>query len=292
MIPMADPRLNAALAARRFIVAPGIFDMISARVADGMGFECLYVTGFGTVASHLGVPDAGIATYTDMVGRVGAMARGTKTPVIADADTGYGGLLNVRHTVLGYEAAGVSGIQLEDQEMPKKCGHTPGRRVIPAEEMALKIRVAAEARRDPDFLIVARTDARTTLGLEEAIRRGRIYSEAGADIIFIESPESESEMEKIGRTFGVPLVANMVEGGRTPILPAARLAEIGYAMAIYPAIGFLAAAAALEKAYAHLKATGDSNAIGESYGFGRMTTLMGFPEVWEFEKQWAQGGDK
>lgn len=285
---MANPALKAALAAGRFIVAPGIFDMISAKVADGLGFECLYVTGFGTVASHLGVADAGIATYTDMVARAGAMARGVATPVIADADTGYGGLLNVRHTVAGYEAAGVSGIQLEDQEMPKKCGHTPGRRVIPAEEMVLKIRVAAATRRDPDFLIVARTDARTTLGLEEALRRGRMYAEAGADVIFIESPESEAEMRAIGATIRKPLLANMVEGGRTPILPAERLKALGYAMAIYPAVGFLAAAAALERAYAHLKQVGDSTALGESYGFARMTTLMGFPEVWEFERRWAQ----
>lgn len=285
---MADPRLKAAFDAGRFVVAPGIFDMISARIADGMGFACLYATGFGTVASHLGVADAGIATYTDMVGRVGQMARGVATPVIADADTGYGGLLNVRHTVMGYEAAGVSGIQLEDQEMPKKCGHTPGRRVIPAEEMALKIRVAAEARRDPAFLIVARTDARTTLGLEEAIRRGHLFAEAGADIVFIESPESEAEMAAIGRAgIGRPLLANMVEGGRTPILPAARLQALGYAIAIYPAIGFLAAAAALERAYAHLRQHGDSTALGESYGFKRMTELMGFPEVWDFEKRWA-----
>ncbi|MCX8132597.1 MAG: isocitrate lyase/PEP mutase family protein [Roseococcus sp.] len=285
---MANPALRAALAARRFILAPGVFDMISAKIADGMGFDCLYGTGFGTVASHLGVADAGIATYTDMVARMGQMARGCRTPMIADADTGYGGLLNVRHTVQGYEAAGLSGIQLEDQEMPKKCGHTPGRRVIPAEEMVLKIRVAAEARRDPDFLIVARTDARTTLGLEEAIRRGRMYGEAGADIVFIESPESEAEMAEIGRSIDKPLLANMVEGGRTPILPARRLEELGYAMAIYPAVGFLAAAAALERAYAHLKAAGDSLALGESYGFRRMTELMGFPEVWEFESRWAK----
>lgn len=285
---MADPRLKAAFDAGRFVVAPGIFDMISARIADGMGFDCLYATGFGTVASHLGVADAGIATYTDMVGRVGQMARGVATPVIADADTGYGGLLNVRHTVMGYEAAGVSGIQLEDQEMPKKCGHTPGRRVIPAEEMVLKIRVAAEARRDPAFLIVARTDARTTLGLEEAIRRGHLFAEAGADIVFIESPESEAEMAAIGRAgIGRPLLANMVEGGRTPILPAARLQALGYAIAIYPAIGFLAAAAALERAYGHLRQHGDSTALGESYGFRRMTELMGFPEVWDFEQRWA-----
>ncbi|WP_027285199.1 isocitrate lyase/PEP mutase family protein [Rubritepida flocculans] len=284
---MANPALKAAFAARRFIVAPGVFDMISAKIADGMGFDCLYGTGFGTVASHLGVADAGIATYTDMVARMGQMARGVRTPMIADADTGYGGLLNVRHTVQGYEAAGLSGIQLEDQEMPKKCGHTPGRRVIPAEEMVLKIRVAAEARRDPDFLIVARTDARTTLGLEEAIRRGRMYGEAGADIVFIESPESEAEMAEIGRSIDKPLLANMVEGGRTPILPAKRLEELGYAIAIYPAVGFLAAAAALERAYAHLKAAGDSLALGESYGFRRMTELMGFPEVWAFESRWA-----
>ncbi|MDI3307142.1 MAG: isocitrate lyase/PEP mutase family protein [Acetobacteraceae bacterium] len=289
---MASPSLRRALAEKRFVLAPGIYDMLSAKVADGMGFSALYVTGFGTVASHLGVPDAGIATYTDMVGRVGTFARGCRTPVIADADTGYGGLLNVRHTVMGYEAAGVSGIQLEDQEMPKKCGHTPGRRVIPAEEMVLKIRVAAEARKDPDFLIVARTDARTTLGLEEAIRRGRMYADAGADIVFIESPESEAEMAEIGRSINRPLLANMVEGGRTPILPAKRLEQLGYAIAIYPVLGFLAAAAALERAFAHLKQHGDSTTLPpqESYGFGRICELMGFPEVWDFERKWAQEG--
>lgn len=286
---MADPSLRQALQSGRFIVAPGVFDMISAKVADGLGFECLYGTGFGTVASHLGVPDAGLATYTDMVARMGRVAQGCRTPLIADADTGYGGLLNVRHTVQGYEAAGIAGIQIEDQEVPKKCGHTPGRRVIPAEEMALKVRVAAEARKSPDFLIIARTDARTSLGLEEAIRRGRLYAEAGADVIFVESPESEEEMAEIGRSISKPLLANMVEGGRTPILPAQRLKELGYAIAIYPAVGFLAAAAALERAYSHLKAHGDSNGLPpqESYGFGRICELMGFPEVWEFEKRWA-----
>jgi len=284
---MPNPALKAAFDAGKFIVAPGVFDGISTLVADRMGFDCLYVTGFGTVASHLGVADAGIATYTDMVSRVGRFAQLAKTPVIADADTGYGGLLNVRHTVMGYEAAGVSGIQLEDQEVPKKCGHTPGRRVIPAEEMVLKIKVAVEARRDANFLIVARTDARTTLGLEEAIRRGRMYGDAGADIVFIESPESEAEMIEVGRSIRKPLLSNCVEGGRTPILPAARLKEIGYNIAIYPAAGFLAAAASLERAYSHLREHGDSIAMGDPYGFSRMTELMGFPEVWEFDKRWA-----
>jgi 2-methylisocitrate lyase-like PEP mutase family enzyme len=288
---MANPTLKQAFAAKKFIVAPGVFDMISAKVADSLGFDCLYGTGFGTVASALGVPDAGIATYSDMVGRMGRVAQGCRTPLIADADTGYGGLLNVRHTVMGYEAAGISGIQLEDQEMPKKCGHTPGRRVIPAEEMVLKIKVAVEARRDPNFLIVARTDARTNLGLEEAICRGRMYGEAGADIVFVESPETEAEMVEIGRQLGPrwPLLANNVEGGRTPILSAQRLQEIGYAIAIYPGLGFLAMAASLERVYAHLKQHGDSNGLpaDTSYGFGRICELMGFPEVWEFEKRWT-----
>lgn len=287
---MADSRLKAALAEKRFIVAPGIFDMISARVADAMGFTALYATGFGTVASHLGIADAGIATYTDMVGRVGAFAQACRTPVIADADTGYGGLLNVRHTVRGYEAAGIAAIQIEDQELPKKCGHTPGRRVIPAKEMCLKIEVAAEARKNPDFLIVARTDARTALGLDEAIARGKAFAKAGADIIFVESPETEAEMERIGQEIDAPLLANMVEGGRTPILPAARLAAIGYDIAIYPAVGFLAVAAAAERVYTHLLRVGDSNALPaqESYGFKRICELMGFPDVWEFEKRWVR----
>jgi 2-methylisocitrate lyase-like PEP mutase family enzyme len=287
---MADPALKAALDSGRFIVAPGIFDMISARLADGMGFSALYATGYGTVASHLGVPDAGVATYTDMVGRMGRFAQGCRTPVIADADTGYGGLLNIRSTVMGYEAAGVSAIQIEDQEVPKKCGHTPGRRVIPAKEMALKIEVAAEARRDLNFLIIARTDARTGLGLDEAIERGKLYRRAGADIVFIESPETEDEMKRIGQEIDAPLLANNVEGGRTPILPAETLKSYGYNIAIYPAVGFLSMAAALERAYGHLLAHGDSNALPaqDSYGFDRMNTLMGFPEVWEFEKRWVR----
>ncbi|WP_419899458.1 isocitrate lyase/PEP mutase family protein [Roseomonas sp. USHLN139] len=288
---MADKRLKEALAAKQFIVAPGIFDMISARIADRMGFTALYATGYGTVASHLGLPDAGIATFSDMVGRMGRFAQGSATPVIADADTGYGGLLNVRHTVMGYEAAGIAAIQLEDQEVPKKCGHTPGRRVIPAEEMALKIEVAVEARKSDDFLIIARTDARTTLGLDEAIRRGKLYRRAGADIVFIESPESEDEMKRIGQEIDAPLLANNVDGGgRTPILSAETLASYGYDIAIYPALGFLTVAAALERSFAHLKAQGVTHGLGDEvlYDFARMNELMGFAEVWDFDRRWAR----
>jgi 2-methylisocitrate lyase-like PEP mutase family enzyme len=272
------------------LVAPGIYDMLSTRIADRMGFDLLYMTGFGTVASHLGLPDAGIASYRDMVERVAAMAGGADTPMVADGDTGYGGLLNVQYTVRGYERAGAAAIQLEDQEYPKKCGHTPGRRVVPAEDMVEKIKVAVESRSSPDFLIVARTDARTPLGLAEAIRRGRLYAEAGADIVFVESPESEQEMEAICQALaGTPLLANMVEGGRTPVLPPARLAALGYAMAIYPVAGLLAAAAALEAMYRQIRETGTTLGAGERlYPFSEMTKLMGFDAVWEFDRKHAR----
>jgi 2-methylisocitrate lyase-like PEP mutase family enzyme len=287
---MSDPRLKAALQRRKFIVAPGVFDLISAKIAEGVGFDALYATGFGAVASFLGVADVGIATYSDMVLRFGQIAQAVRTPLIADADTGYGGLLNVQQTVRGYEAAGIAAIQIEDQELPKKCGHTPGRRLIPAEEMALKIEVAVETRKSADFLVIARTDARTSLGLTEAIRRGQLYAKAGADIVFVESPESEAEMERIGQEIDKPLIANMVEGGRTPILSAERLAALGFSIAIYPALGFLATAAALERAYTHLVRNGDSAGLpaAESYGFTRMCELMGFPDAWEFERKWAE----
>ena len=274
----------------RVIAAPGVYDMVSLRMASAMGFDALYMTGYGTVASHLGLPDAGLAGYADMVGRVEAMARMAAAPLIADGDTGYGGLLNVRHAVRGYERAGAAAIQLEDQQFPKKCGHTPGRRVVPADEMARKIAVAAEARTSPDFFIIARTDARSSLGLAEAIRRARLYADAGADMLFVESPESEAEMAEIGRELGdMPLVANMVEGGRTPMLSNARLAEIGYALAIYPVAGLLSAAAALNAVYAHIRATGSSlGSPAPLYPFAEMNRLMGFEEVWAFDKAHAE----
>ena len=270
------------------ITAPGVYDMISARIAERMGFPALYMTGFGVVASYLGLPDAGLATYTDMVGRVAQICAVAKTPLIADADTGYGGLLNVAHTVRGYIAAGAAAIQVEDQEFPKKCGHTPGRRVIPSADMVKKIRVAVEARGDHGILIIARTDARTGYGLDEALRRGEAYAKAGADILFIESPESEQEMEKICASFDLPLVANMVEGGKTPVLSARRLGELGYRIAIFPATGFLAAGAALESVYRTLRHDGSSvSATAPLYPFNEFAKLMDFEQVWEFERRHA-----
>jgi 2-methylisocitrate lyase-like PEP mutase family enzyme len=263
--------------------------MISARVADTFDFECLYMTGYGTVASYLGIPDAGLGSYADMVNRAGAMADVTRAPLIADADTGYGGLLNVRHTVRGYETAGVAGIQLEDQEFPKKCGHTPGRRVIPFEDAVRKVEVAVDARRDENMLIVARTDARTSLGLDEAIRRGQAFRQAGADVIFIESPETADEFRQVGQEIDAPLLANMVEGGRSPVLPADDLREMGFTIAIYPGTGFCAATEALRRSYAHMRAKGSS--LGSEVpltDLHEMHELMGFDEVWAFEKRWAE----
>ena len=274
---------------KQLIVAPGVFDGISAKIADRMGFECLYMTGYGVVASHLGLPDAGIATFTEMAGRVAQLSAITRTPLVADGDTGYGGLLNVRHTVRGYEAAGACAIQLEDQEFPKKCGHMLGRRVIAREDMAAKIKVAADSRDSKDFLIIARTDARTTLGLDEALRRAETYLRAGADLLFVESPESVEEMQRIGKAFDVPLVANMVEGGRTPVLTANQLQEIGYRFAIFPAVGFLAMGAALARVYQGLKRDGSSSALDVPlYPFKDFSALMGFDDVSEFDQTYAK----
>jgi len=285
---MASPSLRKSIAAREFIAAPGVYDMISALMADRMDFKALYVTGYGTVASALGLPDAGLATYSEMIDRIGRICALTKTPVIADADTGYGGLLNVRHTVRGYEKAGVTAIQLEDQEFPKKCGHTPNRRVVPMADMVRKLQVASDSRSSADFLIIARTDARTSLGLDEALRRGEAYAKAGADIVFIESPESEAELIECGRRIKAPLVANMVNGGRTPMLPAKRLAEIGFAMAIFPAIGFLATARALELAYTDVRDNGTTTKPDTMYSFAEFNKIIGFEDVWEFERKYAE----
>ncbi|MFN3718082.1 MAG: oxaloacetate decarboxylase [Rhizobium rhizophilum] len=288
---MPDPTLKQRLTDGEFILAPGIYDMISALIADQMAFKALYVTGYGTVASTLGIPDAGIATYRDMIERIAQMTKLTRTPIIADADTGYGGLLNVRHTVRGYEEAGVSAIQLEDQEFPKKCGHTPNRRVVPMADMVKKIEVAVDSRRSDDFLIIARTDARTSLGLDEAVRRAKAYAAAGADILFVESPESTEEVKAIAEAIDRPLLANMVNGGRTPLLPASALQALGYKIAIYPALGFLAHGHALRHAYQDLLDNGITTDAVPLYPFKDFNSLLGFEDVWAFEKKFAETED-
>lgn len=287
---MAHPILREKLDRGEFIVAPGLHDMIAASVANKVGFDIVYGTGYWLTASSLGLPDAGIATYTQMLDRMATLVRTSRGAVIADADTGYGGLLNVHHTVRGYEAAGVTAIQLEDQEFPKKCGHTPGKRCVPTQDMVDKIRVAAAAREDKDnFLIIARTDARASLGVDEAMRRLEAYAEAGADILFFEAPQSEEEMRRACAAFDTPMLANMADGGKTPILPAKVLEEIGFALAIYPSLTSLAAAAAMERALTQLKNTGVSQTPEVPlFDFQEFCGLIGFEDVWEFDKRWAR----
>ncbi len=266
--------------------------MIAAVIAREQKIDIVYASGYWLTASALGLPDAGIASYTQMLDRVETLARTMNgAAVIADADTGYGGLLNVHHTVRGFEAAGASAIQIEDQEFPKKCGHTPNKRVVPIQTMVTKIKVALEARRDPEnTLIIARTDARQSEGLDGALCRGEAYAEAGADIVFIEALTSEEEMRRACAAIARPMMANMADGGKTPIRPAAELAAIGYACAIFPAMTALVAAAAIRRSLARLRDTGTSlHADVELANFEEFCRLIGFEEVWAFERRWAEG---
>ncbi|MCY6383702.1 isocitrate lyase/PEP mutase family protein [Hoeflea prorocentri] len=286
---MSRPSLRQALDAGQFVAAPGIHDMISAVVANKIGFDFIYSSGYWGTASAHGLPDAGLATYTEMVERVQTLCRTADASVIADADTGYGGLLNVDYTVRGYERAGVAAIQLEDQEFPKKCGHTPYKRVITKDDMVDKIKVALDAREKPDdTLIIARTDARQTEGLEGALERGLAYQDAGADIIFVEALESRDEMYEACRRISAPMLANMADGGKTPILNARELEEIGYSIAIFPSITGLSAAAAVENALKVLKTEGTSSSPQlELFDFNEFNQLIGFQEIWDFEAKWS-----
>jgi 2-methylisocitrate lyase-like PEP mutase family enzyme len=283
----SDTRLKDRLAKKDFFVVPGVHDMIAAVMAERAGFEVVYGSGYWTTASAYGLPDTGIVTYTQMLDRMATIKKTISSALIADADTGFGGLLNVHHTVKGYEAAGISAIQLEDQEFPKKCGHTPGKRVVPAEDMVEKIKVAAEAREE--MLIIARTDAYQTYGLDETLRRLEAYDKAGADILFPEAITTEEEMRKVCETFDKPIMVNVANGGVTPPLTAKEFGEIGFAFSIYPSLSSLVSAAAMEKAYALLRDQG----IGEPsdpplFDFREFCGLIGFEEVWAFDKKWAR----
>lgn len=285
---MSKPSLRAALEAGQFVTAPGIHDMISAVVANKVGFDFVYSSGYWGTASVEGLPDAGITTYTEMLRRLQTLSRTCNAAVIADADTGFGGLLNVAHTVRGYVAAGATAIQMEDQRFPKKCGHTPYKQVIPAEEMMQKIKVACDARDGADTMIIARTDAKAMEGFEASVERGLRYRDAGADIVFLEALDTEEEMREACERIDAPMMANMADGGRTPILPAKKLEEIGYSLAIFPALTGLATAAAVENALETLKATGTSLSPDVPlFDFQEFNSLIGFSEIWEFEQKWG-----
>lgn len=270
------------------IVAPGAHDALTAKIIDKVGFPAVYMTGYGQAASHLGNPDVGLLTMSEMVARAAAIVETTEIPVIADADTGFGNAINVMRTVREYEKAGVACIQLEDQLMPKKCGHMLGRQVIPKTEMVGKIRAAVDARQDPDFMIMARTDARTVFGIEEALERGLAYQEAGADIIFIESPESEAEMEEINKTISVYTLANMVEGGRTPLLTNEHLEKLGYDLIIYPTASTYVTTKAMKTLMERLKEEGTTtNMVSDMVTFSEFNDLIGLADIRELEEKYG-----
>ena len=252
----ATTTLRQMLNAPGIIVAPGAYDGLSARLVERQGFKAVYMTGAGTAASVLGQPDVGLTTLSEMTTHAANIANCVSLPVISDADTGYGNPLNVIRTVREYERAGVAGIHLEDQVFPKKCGHIAGKAVIPMKEFAEKIRAAAENRRDEDFVIIARTDARAVNGIDDAIERGLRYREAGADVIFVEAPTSREEIERVAREIKAPLLSNQVPGGKTPGLTVSELEQLGYKIVIFPVVGLMAATLAIEKALVQLKETG------------------------------------
>lgn len=287
---MTAVSLRAQIDRGDLIYAPGVYDMISLSIADRLSFSALYFSGFWNAASSLGLPDVGLATYRDFLTQLAKMTAHASKPIIADADTGFGGLINLDHTVRGYQAAGVTAIQIEDQVSPKRCGHQPGKQVVPRDEMVTKVKVAVDAKVDHDFLVIARTDARDIEGLDAAIARAKAYADAGADVTFIEGPKSRAEMESICQSLDVPQMVNMAHGSSTPLLPAEELAEIGYGIAIVPSAPPLSAVAALSQTYAALE-QGQTRCEEQValYEFGQFCDDIGFPEIRAFEEKWADG---
>ena len=283
-------RLRQLMSSGSPLLAPGAYDALSARLIEQAGFDAVYMTGFGTTASLIGRPDVGLLSGAEMVDNARRIVSAVDVPVIADADTGYGNAINVVRTVQLYEQAGVAGIQLEDQVMPKKCGHMTGKLLIGAEEMAGKLRAAVAARRDPDLLIIARTDAVAVTGVDDAIARARAFAEAGADALFVEAPTSEEDIERVAKelTGVAPLVFNWAEGGRTPPLSLDRIGELGFSLVIYPIGALLAATAGIRSLLATLKAEGTpASALSGLPTFEAFTNLIGLPEVQQLEQRFA-----
>ena len=285
---MKGKKLRELLKAPGIVRAPGAFDAWSARLVEMAGFSAVYMTGYGASASVLGKPDIGLMTMSEMARQAGNMASAVDIPLIADGDTGYGGVLNVMRTVREFEKAGVAALQLEDQVFPKRCGHMEGKQLISKDEMAAKIRAAVDARRSDDFVIIARTDARAVAGLEDAIARALAYADAGADVLFVEAPRTVTEMEEIFRVIKLPLIANMVEKGKTPFLPADELERIGYKIAIYPVSTLYAATKAMMKVLNRLKEEGSTeNCLEDLVGFEEFNNLVGVETMRILEKKFS-----
>ena len=250
------------------IVAPGAYDCLSAALIEKAGFDAVYMTGAGTSIARLGAPDLGLATADDMTRNAAAIAGAVDIPLISDADTGYGGVLNVQRVIREYERTGAAAIHLEDQVSPKRCGHLDNKEVVSTDDMVRKIRAAVDARTDPDFTIIARTDALAVTGWEDTIERGRAFVEAGADMLFVEALRSREDVERAAASFDAPLLYNYVESGKSPLLTASELEEIGYKIVIFPASAMLSTIKAIEITLAELKATGATHGAD-----GRMVTL-------------------
>ena len=240
----------------KIIVLPGVFDALSAKIAENVGFEAMFQTGYGSSAALLGMPDFGLLNSGETVDNATRIIRAVGVPVLVDADTGYGNPLNVWRLIRDLESLGAAGIFLEDQVWPKRCGHMVGKDVIPKDEYILKLKAALEARQSKDFIIVARTDARAPIGLEEAIERGKAYRKAGADVIFVEAPRSVEELKKVANEIDAPLVANMIEDGVTPNLSAKELLKLGYRIAVFPLSAIYSATFAMRQVLTELKNTG------------------------------------
>jgi len=288
--PPPRRRLRALLAGQDPVVAPGAYDAMSARLIEQAGFDVVYMTGFGTTAALTGRPDVGLLSATEMVDNARRIVAAVDVPVIADADTGYGNAINVVRTVQLYEQAGVAGLHLEDQVMPKKCGHMSGKAVISAAEMVGKIEAAVAARRDPDLVLIARTDAAAVEGLDSAVERARAYAAAGADLLFVEAPRSESDIATVAEALAgtAPLVFNWAEGGRTPPLGLDRIASLGFRLVLFPIGTLLAATAGIRSLLSVLRRDGTpAGALPGLPTFDEFTDLVGLPEVTRLEERWA-----
>jgi 2-methylisocitrate lyase-like PEP mutase family enzyme len=270
-------RLKARLARREALLAPGAGNALTARIIEDCGFEVVYVTGAGLANTALGVPDIGLATMTELATTVGAIAEVTRLPLVVDIDTGFGNAVNTWRTVRAIERAGAAAVQIEDQEFPKRCGHFAGKSVVPLPEMLAKLRAALDAREDPNLQIIARTDAAAVDGFAAAMERAQAFIEAGADATFVEAPRSEDEMAAIAR-LPVPQLANMVVGGKTPLLPQARLAAMGFALVLYANTPLQAAMRAMHEVLSALHRDGDLSAVqGRLADFEERQRLVGKP---------------
>jgi 2,3-dimethylmalate lyase len=273
------------------LVVPGAYDGISARLVERTGFPAVYMSGYGTSASRLGLPDLGYAGLAEMSDHARNMAAAVTIPLIADADTGYGNALSVRRTVNAYEGAGVAALHIEDQVAPKRCGHLSGHQIIPRLEFAGKIRAAADARTDPDLMIIARTDAISAVDFDEALRRGEDAVKAGADVLFIEAPRDEAQVQQVARAFDTPLLYNYAPGGRSPLLPFSRLRELGYAIILLPVDALLVGVRAIAQFLVEVKQRDDVLSLTDRYmPFGDFNRLIGAVEQIALADRYKDGG--